>query len=201
MKKLLAAAVILLVWASPVSAMYLVPGTGNKTTGVTESIEVRAAPITSTDGQATIRLHFNNVTVVSWTDNIVLTALGSCNTQGDEFTATDVCVTTNNVGVAPLVYGSLLGTIRVTWGGLGAATIVGVTGSDSVNNGYYNGTTHSDQLGNLGVYTVTTGAIPPTALELPINYELVFAVAGLVLIFMGAGLKIYLSDAKKQAQY
>lgn len=195
MKKIIIAAAIFLLWAMPVKAFYLSSSTGNKTSAVEENIEIRVAKATSTDSMAMIKLHFNNVTVLSWTDNSSLMSSPTC-AGGVKFLTNDICVDVSNTASLPFVDNILLGTVRVKWGSLGSATIVKVTG-----NGYYNGSITTEQLGNAGSYTITAGGIPLTALELPIDNELMLSVVGLSIAFIGIGLKIYLQDAKRQAKY
>ena len=174
----------------PVEAIYLSSGSGNKASNTEENMTVLAAPAVAGDSIATVRLHFTNVAVVSWTDNSNLLSIGACS-GGTKYTSTDVCVDLSNTA-GPYVTGTLLGTVKVRWGNLGSATIVRTTG-----NGYYDGNTFSEQLGTAGSYNVVAGTgIPPTALELPFDNELFLSVAGLALIFIGAGIKIYLGGAR-----
>ncbi|HOY46214.1 MAG TPA: hypothetical protein PKU95_01115 [Candidatus Dojkabacteria bacterium] len=182
---LIIVSVFLFLGVFPVEAVLLDPATGNKSANAEENIRIIASPFTSTDVVARLNLRFDNATVLDF--NSSFNQFGTCYPSGATDNATNVCVDLTKLGGSYIQNGEELGVVRVRWGSSGTATITRLEGT-----GYYNNVVLNEQLGVAGSYVI--GEIPPTALEF--DDTTIISILGLALIFIGAGLRIYINDSK-----
>lgn len=165
---------------SDIKALSLNPSGGNKAAGATETIKLVASPASTTDVVVRLKLHLENATVVDFSSS--LSAFGTCEPNGGNFTDTDLCVDLAKLAGSYIQNGEEIGSLRVKWGSPGTATITKLTGT-----GYYNSTTLAESLGVAGTYVI--GNVPNTALELPIDSRIIFIFLGLASIYAGVNLK------------
>jgi len=190
MKKIAVILCFFFIFVVNVNALTLNPSSGNMGRGTTSTINIYANPGTVSDVIATMRLAFNNATILSFTKGTSFdTALGVC-AGGATDNGTNLCIDVAKLS-GTITNNELIGTMSVRWGNTdGTATIVKQTG-----NGYYNGTVFTSNVGTAGTYTV--GEIPRTPLEININSEIIVAFSGLTIMFAGIYLFQFLSNEKR----
>ena len=172
--------ILLALSASDIKAVTLDPSGGNKGAASVETIKIIASPASTTDVVVRLKLHLENATVVDFSST--LSAFGTCEPSGGNFTDTDLCVDLAKLAGSYIQNGEEIGSLRVRWGNPGTATITKLSGT-----GYYNSTTLVESLGVAGTYVI--GNVPNTALELPIDTRIILIFLGLASIYAGVNLK------------
>ncbi len=145
---------------APVIAVDASPSSGTYAPGASFDISLVAAPQAG-ELVVTVRLLVTNMTVANYTppasgwDSITADCGG-----GTYFTSTTVCVTLGRSTDIPS--GASLGTITVTAGGVGSATLERTSG-----NSYSTGGADREVLGTAGTYTISDSGTTTTPTPTP----------------------------------